>query len=69
LHLGVRYDAEHHKNKWDDDVVIDKCSKTGHKKSKKELQEDASAKELINSRTHCTKSQNPSTSGRKHRRL
>jgi hypothetical protein len=53
----------------DDDVVIDRRSKIGHKKNKKELQEDASAEELINSHTHCTKSQNPSTSGRKHRRL
>jgi hypothetical protein len=53
----------------DDDVVINKRSKIGHKKNKKELQEDVSAKELINSHTHCNKSQNPSTSGKKHQQL
>jgi hypothetical protein len=60
LHLGVRYDAKHHKNEWDDDV-IDKYSKIGCKKNNEELQEDESTKELVNSCTHCTKSQNPST--------
>jgi len=50
----------------DDDVVIKKHSKINHKRNRKELQEDAIAKELINPRTHYTKSQNPSTSSRKH---
>jgi hypothetical protein len=41
LHPSARYDAEHLKNEWDDDVVINKHSKTSHKKNKEEFHEDA----------------------------
>ncbi len=34
---SAKYDAKHCKSEWDDDVVIDKCSKNSHKKNRKEL--------------------------------
>jgi len=69
LHPSARYDVEHHKCKRDDDVITNKRSKTSHKKNRKELQEDAATKELINPCTHRTKNQNLSTSSRKHQQL
>lgn len=69
MHPSVKYDVEHCKCKRDDDVVTNKCSKTSHKRNRKELQEDVTIEELTNPCTHCTKSQNLSTSSRKHRQL
>jgi hypothetical protein len=51
LHPGARYDVEHHKCKWNDDVVTNKHLKTSHKKNRKELQKDVVVEELTNPHT------------------